>query len=226
MLAVIDTLPSLEAFRLAHRALKLFLANHGIVGARFGYLGGFHLAFLLARVCLLSEASDAASAARLVRAFFRMYARWDWAREIVAVPMPAMANGGDDDDDNATTRGVVATYHRSSREAMVVLSIEKPQVNMTANAHPNSVTVISRVFALAERACVEGLPWRSVCAAGDGQGPPYARFVRAHAAFVKIELCYWGRSYTKGRALFGWLESRFVAVSSSWFHSSFSSYAI
>ena len=72
-------LPSPDNFRIAHRALKLFLKLHGLVGARFGFLGGFHLAVLLARVCLLLPTF--ATPAQIVRVFFHTYARWDWGAQ-------------------------------------------------------------------------------------------------------------------------------------------------
>ena len=196
---LLNTLPSLDTFRLAHRALKLFLRNRGIIGARFGFLGGFHLAFLLARICL--QAPPNATAAQLVRLVFHVYARWDWDRDAVTVPLPGMERAG-------------LGYRRSKREPMVVLSLEKPQVNMTVNANPNSVEVMKNMFTDADRACEEGLSWKAVC--GETQSdsePPFKRFVKNQKAFVKIDVNYWGNSCTKGRALIGWLESRFVGVS-------------
>ncbi|KAJ4480176.1 hypothetical protein J3R30DRAFT_3701534 [Lentinula aciculospora] len=42
----------LSALHTAHRAIKLFLVSRGLFGARFGFLGGFHLTLLLTRVTL------------------------------------------------------------------------------------------------------------------------------------------------------------------------------
>lgn len=188
-------LPSLDEFRLAHRALKLFLKLHGLIGARFGYLGGFHLAFLLARICLLLPPT--ASASQIVRVFFRIYARWDWEHDMVTVPIPGVR---------------AMTYRRSiGREPLCILSIEKPVVNMTVNANPHSVGVLQEVLASVDRALDEGTPWKEVCAGRNG-GPPWGQFLKDHKSFVKIDVNYWGDGCMKGRALVGWLESRFVNV--------------
>lgn len=192
---LLKSLPSLITFRLAHRSLKLFLAQHGIVGARFGFFGGFHLAFMLARVSFMYPS---AGAAQLVRAFLYVYSRWDWKADIVSVSIPGL--------------DIASTYRRSNREPMVVLSIEKPQVNMTVNANPSSLQVIKSVFLDSDLACERGLSWREICGVTDGGIVPHVRFIEAHKVFVKIDVCYWGSSCMTGRALIGWLESRFVSV--------------
>jgi hypothetical protein len=121
----------------------------------------------------------------------------------VAVPLPGVLRD--------------ASYCRSNREPMVVLSVEKPQVNMTANANRNTVGVVESVFGAADRACEDGLGWKEVCGVRGGE-PSFRKFVKDHRAFVKIEINYWGRSCMKGRALIGWLESRFIGVSVSLLH--------
>lgn len=194
-LALQKALPSLDEFRLAHRALKLFLKLRGLIGARFGYLGGFHLAFLLARVCLLLPPT--ASAAQIVRVFFHTYASWDWDHDMLTVPIPGVG---------------AATYRRSiGREPLCILSIEKPAVNMTSNASLHSVAVLQKVFVSVDRALDQGVSWKQVCAGRD-DGPPWGQFQKDHKSFVKIDVNYWGDSCMKGRALVGWLESRFVNV--------------
>jgi endonuclease/exonuclease/phosphatase family metal-dependent hydrolase len=194
--ALLNALPSLDAFRLAHRALKHFLSHKGVFGARFGYLGGFHLALLLGIVSL--QAPQKSTAAQLVRLFFHVYAHWDWDTDVVAVPIPGIEGG---------------QYRRSKREPIVVLSVEKPRVNTTASANPNSVGVLRSVLAAADRALERGSHWDEVvCGARDGR-PPFWQFVARHKVFVRIGVSYWGSSCVKGRGLVGWLESRLVGVS-------------
>jgi hypothetical protein len=195
VLALKNALPSLDNFRVAHRALKLFLKLQGLIGARFGFLGGIHLAFLLARLCLLLPPS--ATSGQLVRSFFHTYSRWDWGHDIVTVPIPGA--------------GRVA-YRRSSREPICILSIEKPMVNMTINSNPHSLEVLKSVFVSVDSALEDGMSWKDICSGRDGD-PPFRQFLKCHRAFVKIEISYWGSSCMKGRALVGWLESRFVNVS-------------
>jgi hypothetical protein len=193
--------PSLSAFHLAHRALKLFLTLHGLVGTRFGFLGGFPLACLLAHIVLRAPRMGATviTAAQLVRLFLRVYGRWDWERDVVDVS----GCGG-------------AGYRRPEREPMVVLSRTKPQVNVTANASVNSLRVMTTAFRAADQALEEGRSWREVCGLDVKErekGEPLVRFLKGHTAFVKIEVIYWGSSCVRGRGLIGWLESRFVGVS-------------
>jgi poly(A) polymerase Pap1 len=201
-----------EVFRLAHRALRLYFAERGAVGARFGLLGGFQLAVMLSFVCGAApgrsantdeEAVTNTAAARLVRRFLSVYAHWDWERDMVLAPAAAAA----------ATTAHSRRYHRAGRERMVVLSVERPQVNTMANASIHSVEIIKRTLMAGDRACQDGLNWRQLCGAMHGALPPLARFVKEHGAFVKIEVVYWGSSCKKGRALIGWLESRFVSVS-------------
>lgn len=195
VLALQKTLPSLDNFRIVHRALKLFLDLHGLIGARFGFLGGFHLSILLARVCRLLP--PLATPAQILRVFFHTYARWDWERDTVTVPVPGVGMG---------------TYRRSmTREPMCVLTVEKPMVNTTGNANFHSLEVIKSAFKFADASMVNGLSWSEICVGRDGS-PPFRRFVKGYKTFVKIEINYWGSSCMKGRALVGWLESRFVNV--------------
>ena len=53
-----------------------------------------------------------------------------------------------------------------------------------------------------------GILWRDICVGRQG-GLPVQQFLKDHKAFVKVDINYWGSSCMKGRALVGWLESRF-----------------
>ena len=194
-IALQKVLSSLDNFRLAHRSLKLFLKSHGLIGARFGFLGGFHLAFLLARVCILLPPS--ASPPQIIRVFFHTYARWDWERDMVTVPVAGIP---------------LATYRRSvAREPLCVLSIEKPMVNMTINGNVQSLAVLRQEFALADHSLEAGKSWKEICIGHEDS--PLTEFLKRHKAFVKIDVNYWGSGCMGGRALVGWLESRLVNVS-------------
>lgn len=94
---------------------------------------------------------------------------------------------------------------------MCILSIEKPSVNMMINASHHSLETIKMAFQLANRAFEEGLGWRDICV-GHGE-TPFSEFLKLHKSFIRIDVNYWGHSCMKGRALVGWLESRFVNVS-------------
>lgn len=193
-LALHKTLPSMEAFQVANRALKLYLKQQGLLGARFGFLGGFHLTALLTRIALTLPPNS--NAEHLVRQFFKTYGSWNWEADIVS-PIPERE----------------LTYKRvQQKEPMVILSIEKPVANLTFNASRNSVEVLSRAFRLADEMLNAGKGWAEVCGSGPNTKQPLELFLESHTAFIKIDLGYWGGSCLRGREVLGWLESKVVVV--------------
>jgi hypothetical protein len=84
-------------------------------------------------------------------------------------------------------------------------------VNMTVNSNPHSLEVLKSEYISADRSLENGVLWKEICSGRNGD-PPFQQFLNDHKAFVKVEINYWGRSCMKGRALVGWLESRFVNV--------------
>jgi poly(A) polymerase Pap1 len=190
-------LPSLDAFRVAHRALKLFLTQRGFSGARFGYLGGFHLTLLLTRVAL--SLPHTADASHLVAGFLGTYAKWDWAKDVV-YPIPS----------RSPETGSNPVYKRVlHKEPMVILSIERPLSNLSFHASWNSVEALSRGIKEAHQLLEEGKTWPAICGS---LGNPVDEFISAYKLFIKLEVSFWGGNCMKGRALIGWLESRIVNV--------------
>lgn len=204
LLTLRNFIPSLEQFCLAHRSLKLFLTRRGLWGARFGYLGGFHLTLLLTRVAL--SLPNTAQASHLIEAFLKTYAGWDWSKDVV-YPIPSRAP-------DATS---TSTYKRVlSKEPMVVLSIQRPLCNLTFHASSNSVQTLSRGFQQAQTALEQGQSWPDLCGiqGSDESGAPTSlgEFISSHRSFVKLDVHCWGGNDMSGRALIGWLESRIVNV--------------
>lgn len=200
LLTLRKVIPSLDQFRIAHRSLKLLLVRRGLWGARFGYLGGFHLTLLLTRIAL--SLPKAAKAPHLIEAFLRTYAEWDWHKDVV-YPIPPEANS------NMTYKRVL------SKEPMVVLSIQRPLCNLTFHASVNSVQALSRGLRYAQAAVDSAQPWSNICGlqeeGEEGEKPiALGEFTTSHRSFIKMEVHYWGGNDMKGRALIGWLESRIV----------------
>ena len=194
------------AFRLAHRLLRLWATRRGVYAARFGYLGGIHLTLLLARVGKLllrtTGGGAAASAADLVATFFAHYARFDWANEMVYDPF---------------FHAQKPRYHRTAREPMVVLSLNRPLINVARAASAPSLRTLVAEFQRADRLLdARAAPSWSELAGGEGGGAhatgdrtsPAEEFLAAYANFIKIDVQYWGPLAGKGAALLGWLESR------------------
>ena len=199
-----EVIPSLDQFRLAHRSLKLFLTLRGLWGARFGYIGGFHLTLLLTRVAL--SLPKTAQAVHLIESFLKTYGEWDWSKNIV-YPIPSRAS-------EATS---ISSYKRIlSKEPMVVLSIQRPLSNLTFHASQNSVEALSRDFHRAHRALAQNQSWFDVCGVHvRGEATTHGalkEFIGSHRHFVKLDVHFWGGDNTKGRTLIGWLESRIVNV--------------
>ncbi|KAE9389497.1 hypothetical protein BT96DRAFT_1025020 [Gymnopus androsaceus JB14] len=199
-----------SAFRTAHRAIKLFLTTQGLSGARFGFLGGFHLTLLLTRVTLTLAPSGVETpelkARHLVRQFFATYAKWDWERDAVW-PIPSR----EPELDSATATTLKGYRRSSTKEPMVVLSIERPLSNLTFHASRNSVEVMKRAFERADDMLEKGRSWAAVCGL-DREEAPHQMFLKQHKIFIKLDVQFWGGSNLKGRAVVGWLESRIVSL--------------
>jgi poly(A) polymerase Pap1 len=174
--------------------LKFYLKQQGLEGARFGFLGGFHLTLLLTRIALTLPHN--AKAEHLIRQFFSIYASWDWEADMVS-PVPDRQ----------------VTYKRMQhREPMVILSIEKPIANLTFNATRNSVEVLSRAFRLTDEMLDARKGWAEVCGSSQSTKKPLELFLESYKTFIKIDVGYWGGSCLRGREVLGWLESKIVVV--------------
>lgn len=183
-------IPSLTTFQLAYRFVKLFCVRHCIYAARFGYLGGIHISILLCRVAETLPSS--ASSSLLVKSFFQTYASFDWSNEI------------------ARLSGTATTYRRSTREPVVILSPERPVVNVAANASVPTLQTMMEEFRSAHGRLTRGLGWSKVCGTKTSR---ITAFLDRFDLFVKIDVSYWGSSCMDARALLGFLESRVVNVS-------------
>jgi poly(A) polymerase Pap1/2'-5' RNA ligase len=202
------TVPDLAAFRAAFYLVKTWARQRGIYAARFGYLGGIHIAVLLARVCKLLSRDRGPSAASSVPAilvsFFHHYANFDWKRDMVFDPF----------FHNARLR-----YVRTSREAMVILGYHSPSLNVATAASLPSVKTIAEEFQRADRILsTPGVSWSdftgsSAAPAGDDNSSSGVdTFLRAYKSYVKIDVQFWGVSLAKGSRFVGWLESRCVML--------------
>lgn len=192
------TVPDLAAFRTAFYLVKTWAKQRGIYAARFGYLGGIHIAVLLSRVCKLLGRDRGGAAASAVPAilvsFFAHYARFDWKRDMVFDPFC-----------HARLR-----YVRTPREAMVVLGFHSPSLNVATAASPPSVRTIAEEFQRADRILSSpGAAWADFVGTADS-GP--GAFLRAYRSYVKIDVHFWGVSLAKGSRYVGWLESKCVML--------------
>jgi len=195
------TLPSLPAFRLAYRCIKLWAIQHGIYSSKFGYLGGIHITLLLSWVCKqIAHDSGFVGAADLVMSFFHHYARFDWANDMVF---------------DAFFHKKKPRYHRSAREPMVVLGFHTPNSNVAHTATVPGVQTLAKEFKAAEeRLSAPGMTWETFFGVFNSSlverrlAAGAADFLKTQHSFVKIDIQFWGRTLAKGKSLVGWVESR------------------
>ncbi|KAF1946437.1 Poly(A) polymerase type 3 [Clathrospora elynae] len=205
LLYIQRTLPSLSAFRLAYRCIKLWATQRGLYSSKFGYLGGVHITLMLTWVGKrIAHQSGPASAADLVTSFFHHYAPFDWANDIVY---------------DAFFYKKKPHYHRSAREPMVVLGFHAPNSNVAHTATVPGVQILAREFKVAaERLEEPGMTWEAFFGMPSSEhfklslGIGAADFLRAHSKFVKIDIQFWGRTLAKGKSLVGWVESRCISL--------------
>jgi uncharacterized protein (UPF0248 family) len=205
LLYIQRTLPSLPAFRLAYRCIKLWAVQRGIYGAKFGFLGGVHITLMLSWVCKkLGHESGSVTAADIVVSFFHHYAHFDWTNDIVY---------------DAIYHKKQPRYYRSAREPMVVLGYHAPNSNIAHTATVPGLQLLVKAFRNAEQQlCEPDMTWEAFFGAPSfselesnlPQG--VADFLRTYNNFVKVDIQFWGRTLAKGKSLVGWVESRCIAL--------------
>lgn len=184
----------LPSFRLALRAIKLFVAARGLSGAKLGFLGGVHLTLLLARLALSSTPDGPSTASGMLAAFLSRYARFPYADEIVSVEGAAAGS----------------TYRRTPREALAILSVERPLINVAAGATaPNVATIRDELVRADALMNQSNESWATICGTPDRSA---RAFLSKYPAYVKVDLSFWGMDAMRMRALLGYVESRLVKV--------------
>ena len=182
----------LASFRLAHRALRTFCLRKGIFGSRFGYLSSMELTIMLLRV-LIRQHFSVISASSLFQGFFATYVSLDWGSGEVTIPGFSSS-----------------TAIPSKISPMTILSIHKPQRNLTENVVHPTLSEISLQFAAAASVNGAGL-WRTIFQE-DTSLEPADQFLRSYPRFIRVRIHYWGRDARKGFSLVGYTESQLTWV--------------
>ncbi|KAF8431740.1 hypothetical protein BGX38DRAFT_1228084 [Terfezia claveryi] len=191
---LLQTIPNFKLFRLTYLLLKLWATRRGIFSARFGYLGGIHIVFLLSHVfkIIATEQVVNLTACEALRLFFKRYASFNYEEDTV----------GDPDF-------IPSQYRRTvSREPLVIQTIHSPMVNVASTASQHSLQTLRDQILSANQKHDTTCSWEEVTGLDDGEAE--RDFLNAFSNFVKIDLRYWGRNTTRGRSLLGWIESRCV----------------
>ncbi|KAL9410128.1 hypothetical protein AB3S75_043977 [Citrus x aurantiifolia] len=77
---ILQLVPDLEKFQSVLRSIKLWAKRRGVYGNLHGFLGGVHLAILVAHVC---QNHPKGSLNTLVANFFKTYAYWPWPTPVM-----------------------------------------------------------------------------------------------------------------------------------------------
>jgi uncharacterized protein (UPF0248 family)/2'-5' RNA ligase/endonuclease/exonuclease/phosphatase family metal-dependent hydrolase len=194
------TLPSLSAFRLAYRCIKLWAVQRGIYSSKFGYIGGIHITLMLSWICKrLAHDFGSVTTADVVSTFFHHYAEFDWTNEMVF---------------DAFFHQKKPRYQRSAREPMVLLGFHAPNANAAHTSTVPGTQTLVKEFKLAYRRLSEsGMTWELFFRTSELSPAPQASvgvsdFLKSHDSYVKVDIQYWGRTLSKGKGLVGWVESR------------------
>ncbi|KAK1766755.1 hypothetical protein QBC33DRAFT_492712 [Phialemonium atrogriseum] len=201
------SVPDLDKFRVAHRLIRAWAVSRGIFSAKFGFLGGFHISILLARVykLLAHDAGSAASPALpvILATFFNHYASFDWKSKMAFDPFFHRQR---------------LPYTRTAREPLAILGYFPPSLNTAHAASALTVRTIAEEFKLADeriRRSPRGGTWTQFLrdgGGGGGGGGGVADFLASYGTYVRVDLQYWGASLSRGIQLAGWLESRLVML--------------
>jgi uncharacterized protein (UPF0248 family)/endonuclease/exonuclease/phosphatase family metal-dependent hydrolase len=201
LLYIQNTVPNMEAFRLAYRCIKLWATQRGVYSSKFGYLGGIHITLMLSWICKrMAHQTGAVTAADVITTFFSHYADFNWKDDMVF---------------DAFFHRKRPRYQRSAREPMVILGFHAPNSNIAHTSTTPALKTLIREFRLAnEKLSSDGMTWDEFF--GSPGADPSAcsltigarDFLTSHDSYVKIDLQHWGRRLNKATSFLGWLESR------------------
>ncbi|KAH7419668.1 2'-5' RNA ligase superfamily-domain-containing protein [Cadophora sp. MPI-SDFR-AT-0126] len=221
---LLNTIPYLPSYRLAHQYVSLYLKNRGLYSAKFGYLGGIHLQLMLNRVVKLiylstnppsannqNESGDITvppiSAATIIRTFFTYYASFKWSTSTVIDPL-------------LEEKQQSKVPSRSARDAIFIPAIHMPTArpNVASSCTKLSGHALSCQFKLAAEYLAAGDWTWCLQTADDG----LLDFLKGSGAFMRLGIDVWGISEgsrngngkggiaeKKVREMIGALESRF-----------------
>ncbi|KAI9832632.1 MAG: hypothetical protein M1819_004217 [Sarea resinae] len=194
---ILRTLPSLSAFRLAYRCIKLWAIQRGVYSSKFGYMDSTQITFMLSWVCRrLAYDIGSVTAADLVTTFFYYYAKFDWANAMV---FDAFFHQGK------------PRYNRTARDPMVILGFSPPNASVARTTTAAGLQTVVREFKLAiDRLSVPDISWGDFFGSFENStpNPGVSRFLNSYKSYAKLDTKYWGRSPSNGKRLVNWVESQ------------------
>lgn len=184
---VLRSVPDLGNFRLVYRTIKLWCERKGLYSSRFGYVGGAALTVLVTRVC---QAYPNAGPGELVHRFFEQYGNYPWeSRPVTLSTSSAKQDGG-------------MLYRRLDRDAMCILTMHRPQVNIMRNATKHNRRVWAEELRIAMNLLIDGAGLEALFLQTD--------FLSRYRSYVQITL--YASNCSGYRELVAHFESRCVEL--------------
>ncbi|KAL5782097.1 hypothetical protein ACOSP7_007126 [Xanthoceras sorbifolium] len=184
---ILQLVPDLEKFQSVLRCIKLWAKHRGVYGNLNGFLGGVHLAILVAFVC---QTNPAGSMSSLIISFFETFSFWPWPTPVI-LQDPASPAGG---------------YHTETRSFMPIQlpssSHEYCHSNITRSTFYKIRTEFLRAHNLTRDLWRPDFDWH-ILFEPFPYSRKYARFVKVYlSASNQDELGDW----------VGWVKSRFRSL--------------
>ena len=136
--------PNRETFQLTLRTIRMWARKHGIYSNVLGYLGGAHLALLVARVCQLYPNAGPST---LVQKFFLVFSNWQWPQPVMLKKSEKADLGLKEWDPQKNT---VDRFH-----VMPIITPAYPSQNLAWNVYSSTLKVMQQEFLSSLIACSE-----------------------------------------------------------------------
>ncbi|KAI9816449.1 MAG: hypothetical protein M1827_001581 [Pycnora praestabilis] len=197
---ILQTVPDITGFQIAHRFLRLWAKSRGILAPQFGYLGEPHITVMLARMCklLYHRKTGDPTVPDIVCNFYSHYAKLDWAVDTVHDP---------------SFHGTNTQYRRSITEPLAILTWHTPIINVAYNTSKQSLdTIILELQHASLLTSERNASWATFIAEAE-DAPGVARggaaaFLQGFKRYIKMDVHTWGPSAAKGSNLLRWLEPK------------------
>lgn len=142
---ILKSVPNVEVFRLALKAIKLWAERRGVYSNVSGYLGGVNMALLVAKVCRWYPNKDAATI--LLSLFMFFSGTWAWPTPLHLLPQR--------NDDSMGLPVWDPNVERDKRSLMPIITPVYPAMNSTYNVTRCTMAVMQEEFKRGFETCRE-----------------------------------------------------------------------
>lgn len=220
---MLNTLPDLQSFRIAHRFLSRYLKRRGLYSAKYGYLGGIHLSLMLNRVVKLlhlkyfslgdpgigesikldtGDGKAKLTPATIVRSFLFYYSNFEFLKNAISDPVQ---------DTPLSSTFQSGRYRQQPPIHIPALHLPTARPNIASSCTRLSAQTIQAEFALAAQHLDEG-DW-AWC--HRSQEETVTEFLGEYGAYIRISVDVWDIDEIGGekvRELVGTFESKIPSL--------------